>query len=376
MLTPTDFREIESEVSRIYSDIETDLVRAICRYVAKHEGDISIEEWRAKKNIGWSSFKLNLEKIASVDSKKISKQIDTLVEKVINKNNASDQKIIKAIHEYKKDSEQEVKIEPTQIQKEKIRAIIENAKNGINLTNTRAITNSQRIFESAVNRAYIEVFEGNQTLSKAVAKATKQLAREGITVANYGTSGRPYQMSIDAVVRRNVVTSVSQATSQMTLETAQQNNCDLVKTSAHLGARPEHYLWQGKVFSISGTSDKYPYLSDPQESGGTGYGTVDGLCGCNCRHFFFPYVEGFNPASYGIEDATASENEEIYQATQKQRYLEREVRSWKRVLKVSQDQKNANDINTANLKIQDYESRIKLLTTKYGIPRQKEREEV
>lgn len=376
MLTPTDFREIESEVSRIYSDIETDLVRAICRYVAKHEGDISIEEWRARKNIGWSSFKLNLEKIASTDSRKISKQIDTLVEKVINKNNASDQKLIKAIHEYKKDTEQEVKIEPTQIQKEKIRAIIENAKNGINLTNTRAITNSQRIFESAVNRAYIEVVEGNQTLSNAVAKATKQLAREGITVASYGTSGRPYQMSIDAVVRRNVVTSVSQATSQMTLETAQQNNCDLVKTSAHLGARPEHYLWQGKVFSISGTSDKYPYLSDPQESGGTGYGTAEGLCGCNCRHFFFPYVEGFNPASYGIEDVTESENEEIYQATQKQRYLEREVRSWKRVLKVSQDQKNANDINTANLKIQEYESRIKLLTTKYGIPRQKEREDV
>nr|DAL34051.1 MAG TPA_asm: minor capsid protein [Caudoviricetes sp.] len=376
MLTPTDFREIESEVSRIYSDIETDLVRAICRYVAKHEGDISIEEWRARKNIGWSSFKLNLEKIASTDSRKISKQIDTLVEKVINKNNASDQKLIKAIHEYKKDTEQEVKIEPTQIQKEKIRAIIENAKNGINLTNTRAITNSQRIFESAVNRAYIEVVEGNQTLSNAVAKATKQLAREGITVASYGTSGRPYQMSIDAVVRRNVVTSVSQATSQMTLETAQQNDCDLVKTSAHLGARPEHYLWQGKVFSISGTSDKYPYLSDPQESGGTGYGTAEGLCGCNCRHFFFPYVEGFNPASYGIEDVTESENEEVYQATQKQRYLEREVRSWKRVLKVSQDQKNANDINTANLKIQEYESRIKLLTTKYGIPRQKEREDV
>ncbi len=376
MLTPTDFREIESEVSRIYSDIETDLVRAICRYVAKHEGDISIEEWRARKNIGWSSFKLNLEKIASTDSRKISKQIDTLVEKVINKNNASDQKLIKAIHEYKKDTEQEVKIEPTQIQKEKIRAIIENAKNGINLTNTRAITNSQRIFESAVNRAYIEVVEGNQTLSNAVAKATKQLAREGITVASYGTSGRPYQMSIDAVVRRNVVTSVAQATSQMTLETAQQNDCDLVKTSAHLGARPEHYLWQGKVFSISGTSDKYPYLSDPQESGGTGYGTAEGLCGCNCRHFFFPYVEGFNPASYGIEDVTESENEEVYQATQKQRYLEREVRSWKRVLKVSQDQKNANDINTANLKIQEYESRIKLLTTKYGIPRQKEREDV
>ena len=376
MLTPTDFREIESEVSRIYSDIETDLVRAICRYVAKHEGDISIEEWRAKKNIGWSSFKLNLEKIASVDSKKISKQIDTLVEKVINKNNVSDQKLIKAIHEYKKDTEQEVKIEPTQIQKEKIRAIIENAKNGINLTNSRAITNSQRIFESAVNRAYIEVVEGTETLSDAVYKATKQLAKQGITVASYGTSGKPYNMSIDAVVRRNVVTSVSQATSQMTLETAQQNNCDLVKTSEHLGARPEHYLWQGKVFSISGTSDKYPYLSAPQESGGTGYGTAEGLCGCNCRHFFFPYVEGFNPASYGMEDATASENEEIYQATQKQRYFEREIRAWRRVVKVSQDQKKHEGAVDAFARVNAFESKLEKLTNRYNIPRQKDREKI
>ena len=376
MLTPTDFREIENEVSRIYSDIETDLVRAICRYVAKHEGDISIEEWRAKKNIGWSSFKLNLEKIASVDSKKISKQIDTLVEKVINKNNVSDQKLIKAIHEYKKDTEQEVKIEPTQIQKEKIRAIIENAKNGINLTNSRAIANSQRIFESAVNRAYIEVVEGTETLSDAVYKVTKQLAKQGITVASYGTSGKPYNMSIDAVVRRNFVTSVSQVTSQMTLDIAQQNNCDLVKTSEHLGARPEHYLWQGKVFSISGTSDKYPYLSAPQESGGTGYGTAEGLCGCNCRHFFFPYVEGFNPASYGMEDATASENEEIYQATQKQRYFEREIRAWRRVAKVSQDQKNHEGAVDAFARVNAFESKLEKLTNRYNIPRQKDREKI
>lgn len=376
MLTPRDFREIENEISRIYSDIETDLVRAICRYVAKNEGDISIDEWRERKNIGWESFKVKLYKLASIDSGKISGQIDDLIEKVVEKNNDSDRKIIDAIQKYRKGTKEEIKIEPTEIQKEKIRAIIANAKSGINLTNTRAITGSQSFFETAINRAYLDVVEGTETLSDAVYKATRQLAKQGITVASYGTSGKPYNMSIDAVVRRNVVTSVSQATSQMTLDTAQQNNCDLVKTSEHLGARPEHYLWQGKVFSISGTSDKYPYLSAPQESGGTGYGTAEGLCGCNCRHFFFPYVEGFNPASYGIDDVTASENEEIYQATQKQRYFEREIRAWRRVAKVSQDQKNREGAVDAFARANAFESKLEKLTARYDLPRQRDREKI
>lgn len=376
MLNPRDFREIENEISRIYSDIETDLVRAICRYVAKNEGDISIDEWRERKNIGWESFKVKLYKLASIDSGKISGQIDDLIEKVVEKNNDSDRKIIDAIQKYRKGTKEEIKIEPTEIQKEKIRAIIANAKSGINLTNTRAITGSQSFFETAINRAYLDVAEGTETLSDAVYKATRQLAKQGITVASYGTSGKPYNMSIDAVVRRNVVTSVSQATSQMTLDTAQQNNCDLVKTSEHLGARPEHYLWQGKVFSISGTSDKYPYLSAPQESGGTGYGTAEGLCGCNCRHFFFPYVEGFNPASYGIDDVTASENEEIYQATQKQRYFEREIRAWRRVAKVSQDQKNREGAVDAFTRANAFESKLEKLTARYDLPRQRDREKI
>lgn len=376
MLNPRDFREIENEISRIYSDIETDLVRAICRYVAKNEGDISIDEWRERKNIGWESFKVKLYKLASIDSGKISGQIDDLIVKVVEKNNDSDRKIIDAIKKHRKGTKEEIKIEPTEIQKEKIRAIIANAKSGINLTNTRAITGSQSFFETAINRAYLDVVEGTETLSDAVYKATRQLAKQGITVASYGTSGKPYNMSIDAVVRRNVVTSVSQATSQMTLDTAQQNNCDLVKTSEHLGARPEHYLWQGKVFSISGTSNKYPYLSAPQESGGTGYGTAEGLCGCNCRHFFFPYAEGFNPASYGIDDVTASENEEIYQATQKQRYFEREIRAWRRVAKVSQDQKNREGAVDAFARANAFESKLEKLTARYDLPRQRDREKI
>ena len=45
--------------------------------------------------------------------------------------------------------------------------------------------------------------------------------------------------------------------------------CDLVETTAHMGARPEHMDWQGRIFSRSGKSRKYP---DFVKS--TGYGDV------------------------------------------------------------------------------------------------------
>lgn len=57
--------------------------------------------------------------------------------------------------------------------------------------------------------------------------------------------------------------------------------------TAHGGARPEHAEWQGKVYSRSGKSKKYPSLVDK-----TGYGTGPGLGGWNCRHSMFPFYEG------------------------------------------------------------------------------------
>lgn len=69
--------------------------------------------------------------------------------------------------------------------------------------------------------------------------------------------------------------------------------CDLVEVTAHAGARPEHQLWQGKVYSRSGTSKKYPGLKEA-----TGYGTGPGLGGWNCRHSFFPYFEDISERAY------------------------------------------------------------------------------
>ena len=72
---------------------------------------------------------------------------------------------------------------------------------------------------------------------------------------------------------------------------------DLVLVSAHMGARTgdggenpgNHSWWQGKIYSRSGKSKKFPPFSL------TGYGTASGLSGVNCRHSFGASDGEFNP---------------------------------------------------------------------------------
>lgn len=130
------------------------------------------------------------------------------------------------------------------------------------------------------------------------------------------------------------MTGVSQTTGEMQIARMDEMQCDLIETSAHAGARPGHAVWQGKVFSRSGTSRKYPdFVSS------TGYGTITGLMGINCRHSFYPFYEGISKRAYTnnklkkINNETVKYNGEkikIYEATQIQRSMERDIRKYKR----------------------------------------------
>lgn len=85
-------------------------------------------------------------------------------------------------------------------------------------------------------------------------------------------------------------------------------------------------MWQGRIFSLSGKSAKYPNFY-----AATKYGDVAGLCGANCRHSFGVYIEG-QPKRYPSDPdkEQGRDRGEVYAATQKQRYHEREIRKYKR----------------------------------------------
>ena len=376
MLKDKDYRLLENSISRIYSDIETSLVRRLCRWLRRNPGGtLDPEDWRMRKLSGVGVMHEDIRNVLIEETAGSMEYVVGAVTKAAEANRKSDIALYRAVVAHEgKDAGLVLSVAASEIQKARIDAVIKNARKALNLTNTLALEASQRCFVETVNTAYIRVMEGAYTLDDAVWYASKALARKGLTIATYNGPVAT-NISMDAAVRRNVVTSVAQATAEMSKGMAQDLGFDLVQTSAHIGARPEHQKWQGKVFSLSGKSDKYPALSAPQEEGGTGYGTAQGLCGCNCRHHFFPYAEGFSPADYGI-DISPAENEDIYNASQKQRLCERKIRSWKRTEKVAEDSGRSYDAKMAREYIRKYQGALRELCDRYDLPREYARERV
>lgn len=376
MLTPRDYRILENEISRIYSEVETDVIRRVCRWLTRNNGEVTdMDDWRVRKLSQTALVEADVRQLLAGKSREIQQSLLEAVEIPVNVSSERDERLLNALVSHVRNRTGEVlTVTASRLTEQRLRAVMQNARMGINLTNTNAEQASVKAFTDAVNKAYLAVVNGSDTLDDAVWKASKKLNRRGLEVATY-SSGSAQTISIDSAVRRNVVTSVAQATAEQSMNVAKENGLDLVKTTEHIGARPEHFAWQGKVFSLEGKTPGYPLLSAPQESGGTGYGTAGGLCGCNCRHHFFPWVQGFEPADYGI-DLSAKENKEIYDASQRQRGYERGVRSWKRTAEEAHRQGQLEEERKAYGYVREYQSKLRSLCAQYDLPREYAREKV
>jgi hypothetical protein len=210
-----------------------------------------------------------------------------------------------------------------------------------NFTKTTANA-AQQAFIQACDDAYHQAIAGMVSPSQAIREALEKIIDDGVYV-NYPTGHRD---TIETATARAVRTGISQASAHIQAARMDEFDVDLVLVSSHLGARPSHHVWQGKIYSRSGTDEKYPdFVSS------TGYGTGEGLCGWNCRHNFGPYFEGMgNP----FEQYDSEENLKQYELEQRQRTLERRIRDTKRQ---AMGWKTAMDAETDPIKKAEYETK-------------------
>ncbi|MGN1090753.1 MAG: phage minor capsid protein [Huintestinicola sp.] len=191
-----------------------------------------------------------------------------------------------------------------------------------NLCNS-LVAESNRVLSDAMDSAYLKVASGAYSYNEAIFAAVKELADKGITRVEYPSGRRD---NVDVAVRRAVLSSVNKSCCDLQLDLANEVGSRYVEVSSHIGARPSHAQWQGRIYSLVKGDPKYPYFYEA-----TGYGTGDGLGGWNCRHNFFPYFEGID-TPYHTPEFSKEENNEYYALTQKQRGYERAVRKSKQEL--------------------------------------------
>lgn len=197
--------------------------------------------------------------------------------------------------------------------------------NGVmdNLTMTTARDASHSV-QNALDRAYMQVTSGAYSYDEAARRCINTLGEKGYRAFLYDSGTKT---SLEAAVRRALLTGLNQTTAQLQIARAQDMGCDLVEVTSHAGARPEHFVWQGKIYCLTGARGRYKDFYKE-----TGYGTGPGLCGWNCYHNFYPFLEGYSTPSFEHDPTRqlGMSNNKLYELTQTQRSLERYVRQSRR----------------------------------------------
>lgn len=369
MLKPKQIDELPEALIELYSQVEMDIIADMARRISSMDYFIPAAQWQYRKLIEMGNCHGWIMQALTARTGKTRAEIERMMEEAGFKAIKQDA----AIYKRAGLSPPELAASPA-LQAVLIDGIRNTEGLFENLTGTTANT-ATRQFERALDRAWLQVQSGAFSQNEAIRTAIKDLSEKGVECITY-PSGHVDRM--DVAVRRAAVTGANQSALRLQDALADEMDSDLVETTAHSGARPEHAMWQGKVFSRSGTHPKYP---DFRSS--TGYGTGPGLGGWNCRHSWFPYFEGISDPAYTqaeLDEMTApkytynGEKLTEYEASQKQRAIERNIRRWKREYKAMEAA--GLDTSEAAAKLKRWQDKQKDFISQTGLKRQTEREQV
>ena len=199
-----------------------------------------------------------------------------------------------------------------------------------NMTNTIAFQ-SQQAYVNAVDEAYMKTVTGAFDYTSAINAAAQQLADKGITLKD--KLGRNIQL--ETAVRRNVLSGIHATANNINRDIEEDLGCNGYEVTAHLGARPTHAEAQGKQYAIS--------IKDASKYGIELWSDVSDLWEeYNCRHTYFGIILGISEPIYNSKELKEFKNATVrlnskeipyYEATQKQRKIENNIRKITRSIK-------------------------------------------
>ena len=187
-----------------------------------------------------------------------------------------------------------------------------------------------KFYQDTLDAAMWDLLSGGFDFNTILNRTVSRMTTSGIRWIDYDSGNRN---RVDVAARRAILTGFGQIQGKINEQVAQELETDRYEVSAHVGARPEHQKWQGRVWTME------------QLQRVCGLGTVTGLKGANCYHDYEAFPPGSirnytdeqleqmmrednTPKSYGEKKYTT------YEALQKQRYMERCMRKTRQEIKL------------------------------------------
>lgn len=205
-------------------------------------------------------------------------------------------------------------------------------------TKNKALT---EFYRDTLTEAVMDIASGAVSYDKALSRAINVMTNSGLRWIDYGSG---VHNRIDVAARRAVMTGFRQIQGKINEQAAQELGTNSYEVTYHIGARPSHQVWQGKVYT-------YEELMSV-----CGLGTVTGLHGANCYHDYNAFIPGVSVRTYTdtqLEEMMKEENRlreyngkkyTTYDALQEQRKMERSMRKTRQDIKLLQEGKAGDDM--------------------------------
>lgn len=385
--TPEVLDGLPEGIAELYRSLESTLLKEICSRLdlAGELNEVTVDSIRALRSHG-----ISLDEIESAirENTQISEEeLQKLLDDVVARNQEYYTELIDLAG---------VTQPQTLLSQSDIDAIIrQTGTEMINITQSmgflvdggKTMLDPARAYQWALNNAELEIMSGAIDYNQAIKSSVRQLADSGLRYVTYESGHRDH---IDVAARRAVMTGINQLCSRYSEQSMDYLNTDLVETTAHSGARniggvngwEAHTEWQGKVFHwrAKGNRNRGKY---PDFERSCGYGDVTGILGANCRHFFHPFVDDVMERTYTdsqlrhIDDGRDCDFEgkhyTAYEATQKQREIERTVRKLERRRIAFETQGNTEEAQAAQAQQRRLRKKYREFSKAADLPLQTER---
>lgn len=314
-------------VKQIFIDMETELIQSYQRNMSRHT------QAELEAGFKWDAWQL----LKLQDLRQYQKEARTIVDKHTRRAKDATTGILVSsytdgiqvadaiIKKFKKGIDSE---SFSKINRRKLDALIDAINNDFDKIGVSALRLIDDQFRKTVFKAELMYSAGTTNLTQAIDIASHDFLHEGINSIVYSDGKRVNIASYAEVCLRS-----SSKKAYHTGEGARAAEWGeyLVQVTVHGSTCPKCAPWQGRVLIddvyAGGKSDgKHALLSEAM---------AEGLYHPNCRHTHGVYFDGISYAP--LETGNAEQDEEMYKAEQKQRYLERKIREWKRVKEGSVD---------------------------------------
>ena len=226
-----------------------------------------------------------------------------------------------------------------------------------------------KVYQKTCEFAFEQVFTGAADYNTAIRQATKNIADYGVRTIDYESG---ISTSLEAAVRRNIMGGMGLMQQQISQSNHDAFGADGWEISAHAGSAPDHEPHQGRQYTDAEYTALNSILARP-------IGTL------NCGHAAFPIILGVNEPQYSKAELAQMQQQNkqgityqgkqytMYEATQKQRQIERVMRKQKNRILISEADGDEDLLQISQIRLGRLKEEYARFSKAAGLPMQQER---